>query len=332
MVYLLILISILIGYGLIYITTKISSENSKATVSGISTLDLNIDWDKVDDEFVIFDLETTGLKSNKIAVDIVEIGAIKVNKYDLKSTNGSISFQALLIPHRGGINADAAKINGITQSMINKDGESAEKVMHEFVAFVGNRKLVGYNVDFDRWFLKRELAHWGIKKSFQYECAYELSRDAFPNLANYKLSNVAKSLGIKNPKEHRALGDCITTLWVYLTAKSKVVNLYSNVISVITDIPETPKYAPNPNGQFFGKSLYLGGAASLRNLDEKLKLIHEFGFKVVQSVGKKTDYAIFVDKDLNINSNNLRKAQQMSSEGHAIQIMIHTEFFNLLKK
>jgi DNA polymerase III epsilon subunit-like protein len=33
---------------------------------------------------VIFDLETTGLKSNKVPVDIVEIAAIKFSKKGLK--------------------------------------------------------------------------------------------------------------------------------------------------------------------------------------------------------------------------------------------------------
>ncbi len=216
----LILIIILLGYALLFFTSK-SSQSTKETPSR-TTLNLDIDWNKIDDEFVIFDLETTGLKSNKTPVDIVEIGALKVRKEDLKNGVDATAFHALLIPHRGGINPEAAKINGITESMINKDGENAEKVMREFVEFVGNRKLIAYNVDFDRWFLKRELAHWGIKKSFKYECAYELSKEAFSYLNNYKLATVAKNLGIQNPQAHRSLGDCITTLWVYLAAKSKL--------------------------------------------------------------------------------------------------------------
>jgi DNA polymerase III epsilon subunit family exonuclease len=216
------LLLIITIFGLFFWFLFAKDEKPTRDLPSKTTLDLNIDWDKIDDEFVIFDLETTGLKSNKVAVDIVEIGALKVKKEDLRNGIDATAFQALLIPHRGGINPEAARINGITESMIKKDGESAEKVMNEFVEFVGNRKLIAYNVDFDRWFLKRELEHWGIKKTFKYECAYELSKDAFSSLTNYKLATVAKSLGIQNPQAHRSLGDCITTLWVYLAAKSKL--------------------------------------------------------------------------------------------------------------
>jgi DNA polymerase III epsilon subunit-like protein len=114
------------------------------------------------------------------------------------------------------------KMSKQLDELIDKDGEDAEKVIKEFIDFVGKKRLVAYNVDFDRWFLQREISHWGIKKQFKDECAYALSRDAFDGLENYKLTTVARSLGIPTEGAHRALHDCIMTLWVYLVAKSKV--------------------------------------------------------------------------------------------------------------
>ena len=211
---------ILVVLILFFLKSSLGNNQSNNN-AGKTTHNLSINWDEIDDEFVVFDIETTGLPTNKSAVDIVEIGALKVNKNDLINGVDAISFQALLTPHRGVINSEASRINGITQSMINRDGESAEKVMREFVEFVGKRKLIAYNVSFDRWCLRRELAHWGIKHRSKYECAYELAKEVFDGMPNYKLSTVAKSLGIKNPQAHRVLGDCLTTLWVYLVAKSK---------------------------------------------------------------------------------------------------------------
>ena len=227
------LIKIFINFFVLVITTGvqllvlifkkiIEIVNSTPKTFEKTTSDLPINWNKIKDDVVIFDLETTGLKSNKVPVDIVEIAAIKFSKKELKEKQETTSFYALIKPHRGGINEDAARINGITQRMIDKDGEDAEKVIKEFIDFVGKKRLVAYNVDFDRWFLQREISHWGIKKQFKYECAYALSRDAFDGLENYKLTTVARSLGIPTEGAHRALHDCIMTLWVYLVAKSKV--------------------------------------------------------------------------------------------------------------
>jgi DNA polymerase III epsilon subunit family exonuclease len=227
------LIKIFINFFVLVITTGvqllvlifkkiIEIVNSTPKTFEKTTSDLPINWNKIKDDVVIFDLETTGLKSNKVPVDIVEIAAIKFSKKELKEKQETTSFYALIKPHRGGINEDAARINGITQRMIDKDGEDAEKVIKEFIDFVGKKRLVAYNVDFDRWFLQREISHWGIKKQFKDECAYALSRDAFDGLENYKLTTVARSLGIPTEGAHRALHDCIMTLWVYLVAKSKV--------------------------------------------------------------------------------------------------------------
>jgi DNA polymerase III epsilon subunit family exonuclease len=228
-----IFINLFINFFVLVVTTSVQSLvwifkriieaiNSSPKSFEKTTSDLPINWNKITDDVVIFDLETTGLKSNKVPVDIVEIAAIKFSKKGLKEKQETTSFYALIKPHRGGINKDAARINGITQRMIDKDGEDAEKVMEEFIEFVGKKRLVAYNVDFDRWFLQREISHWGIKKQFKYECAYELSREAFDGLENYKLTTVARSLGLPTEGAHRALHDCIMTLWVYLVAKSKV--------------------------------------------------------------------------------------------------------------
>jgi len=310
--------------------------NSENLNQNRTTANLKIDWNKIDDDLVIFDLETTGLKTNKVAVDIVEIAAIKFSKNELKEKQETVSFHALIKPHRGGINESAARVNGITQSMIDKDGEDAQKVINEFIDFVGNKRLVAYNVDFDRWFIQREISHWGIKKQFKYECAYQLSREVFDGLEDYKLTTVAKSLGLPTQGSHRALHDCIMTLWVYLVAKSKVEVLpeqkktRAKVGKLGADEdPYKPK--PNENGEFFGKTVFVNGYFGFKNPKREMAKIAEAGFKFANQVGPKTDFIVVVgDSLLNFNSANLRKAQHMKSKGHHIEIMLHKDFFKLL--
>jgi DNA polymerase III epsilon subunit family exonuclease len=180
----------------------------------------DVAWDQIPDEFIIFDLVTTGLKSTKLPVDIIEISAIKVIKNHLRNGHTLETFTALVKPKRGNLNLQASAVNGITQEMIDNDGDYIRTALSQFIEFSGNRLLVAYNVDFDRWFLNRELREHDIKKRYKYECAYLIARKAFPNLENYKLTTVASKLEIDLNGAHRALADCLMTLQVYLWGKT----------------------------------------------------------------------------------------------------------------
>ncbi len=220
---LVVIIFVLWGFFLVAKEAPVNKINSADSTNKNNKTKYSADdiaWENLPDEFVIFDLETTGLKSNKIPVDIVEISAIKIKSKELRAGGDVETFTSIVKPVRGGINPEAAAINGITQRMVDREGEELEKTLHEFIEFVGDRLLVAYNVNFDRWFLQRELAEYGIKKRFKYECAYQLAKHAFPNLHNYKLTTVATKLGIDTNGAHRALADCVMTMHVYIWAKT----------------------------------------------------------------------------------------------------------------
>jgi DNA polymerase III epsilon subunit family exonuclease len=294
---------------------------------------LKIDWDKVDKDFIVFDLETTGLKTNKSPVDIIEIAAIKFNKQEFLSNRKITTFYSLVKPHRGGINKSAEKINGISQRMVDNDGRDAETVIKEFIEFAGKHRLVAYNVDFDRWFLQREISHWGIKKQFKYDCAYELSKIVFSRLNNYKLTTVAGSLGLPVKGAHRALHDCFLALGVYLVAQSKIQKPSTEEL----ELEKARKEAvgnllkPNEQGLFFGKSVYVNGHYGLKNPEKELEKIADAGFKIVRQVGVKTDFLVVVGDSLeNLNSANLRKGQEMQSNGHHINIMLYKDFVKVI--
>lgn len=89
------------------------------------------------EEFVVFDLETTGLSPH--SDEILEIGAIKVNR-DSNVSSGLArcqTFQTLVKPS-GHIPAMITKINGISEQMVDKDGESIETALKGFMSFVGS--------------------------------------------------------------------------------------------------------------------------------------------------------------------------------------------------
>ena len=97
--------------------------------------------------YVVFDLETTGLDSTKH--DVIEIEAILVNH----NSGAAKVFHALVRPHRRVTRLIAEK-TGITQEILDCDGESLEIVITEFTEFIGNLPLVSYGADFDMRFLR----------------------------------------------------------------------------------------------------------------------------------------------------------------------------------
>lgn len=165
--------------------------------------------------FIVFDLETTGLSPSKN--EIIEIGAIKVNR----NSNNHTTFQALIKP-KGKIPKKIAKITGITQKMIDDDGEDIESVLKEFVDFVEDLRLVAFNVEFDMRFLKEASKIHDIKIGNQVSCALKMARRAWPGLQSYKLADLARMGGLSSKGNHRALRDCELALTVYTAAVAEL--------------------------------------------------------------------------------------------------------------
>lgn len=162
-------------------------------------------------EFIVFDLETTGLDAGKH--EIIEIAAIKINKDE---KNHAV-FESLVIPQNK-IPARITKINNITQKMVTEDGRELESVLSEFRDFVGDLRLVTFNSKFDMAFLDNATNSFGYKMNNPVSCALKMARRAFPGLQSYKLTELAKLGGISSVGAHRALKDAELTVTVYSTA------------------------------------------------------------------------------------------------------------------
>ena len=170
------------------------------------------------EEFIVFDLETTGLSPQDC--EIIEIGAIKVNR----DSGEHITFQALVKPSIP-IPSKITHITGITQKMINKDGEDIKTVIPEFLDFIGDLRLVAYNARFDMGFINAAIAKQGLKIKNPHSCALKMARRAWPDLESYKLVDVAERGGLSAKGNHRALKDAELTMTVYAAAAETLESL-----------------------------------------------------------------------------------------------------------
>ena len=148
-------------------------------------------------QYVAFDVETTGLDP---ATDrIVEIAAVRVLDDQIVDSFRSLVDPGVRIP------LDAQRVHGITDAMV-EDSPLIERVLPEFLEFMGNDMLAAHNAAFDIRFVGMAC----IRHDYQIPNAYfdtmGLAR-LWPAAPNKKLSTLARAAGITQAQDHRALGD-----------------------------------------------------------------------------------------------------------------------------
>lgn len=155
------------------------------------------------DEYVIFDTETTGLYPH-LGDAIIEIAGLKMNK-EGKHLEEFQRFIYSGIPSH----PETIKIHGLTDQFISQHGQPLNKAIPDFVEFIGQSILVGHNIrSFDMVFLNRHLTQIGLAPvENDLIDTLDLSRQKMPHLSSHKLGTLAKEFGIDYSKAHRALED-----------------------------------------------------------------------------------------------------------------------------
>ena len=151
----------------------------------------------LDEEFVIFDVETTGLSSS--ADRLTEIGAVLVAKGQVLDR-----FQTFVDPQRP-IPAEITKLTGITDEMV-KDAPKEGDALRALLSFAGHRTLVAHNASFDMSFLRAAAARTGQLVQNAFADTLAIARCALPQLKNHKLDTLAAHFQVSF-RHHRADDD-----------------------------------------------------------------------------------------------------------------------------
>lgn len=159
-------------------------------------------------EFVVFDVETTGL--SPIDGDrIIEIAAMKI-----KNGKTVDKFYSLVNPKRL-IPVQATNVNNITDDMV-ADAPTSAEVLPQMLTFIGGACVAGHNVRFDLGFMAYELALIGrrINDGTPAVDTLKMARELVPYLSNHKLAYLSRSLGVVVSETHRAMADVDLTVQV----------------------------------------------------------------------------------------------------------------------
>ena len=162
----------------------------------------NKEFSLFDQEYVVYDTETTGLSSGKD--QMIEIGAVKVKNDEI------IDRFDELIACPNPLPKIITELTNITDEMlVGKDSE--ENVTKRFLEFCGDLPLVAHNAQFDISFVTSACKKYNLGEfNNTVVDTMGLARNMYPDWRNHKLSTLVKNLEVEwdEDKHHRADYDC----------------------------------------------------------------------------------------------------------------------------
>ena len=164
---------------------------------------------KIDEEeFVVFDIETTGLNSH--TNKIIEIGAVKIKAGRIIDRYSQLINPGKPIPDK------ITEMTGIKDELVINE-PSMDQVIGKFVEFIGDAVLVAHNAPFDMGFIKRDIKEYlNIDLENSVIDTLQMARDLFPDFKKYGLGDLNKSLGLALEKHHRAVDDSQATANMFI--------------------------------------------------------------------------------------------------------------------
>ena len=167
------------------------------------------DCDLIDlqDTYVVFDIETTGLKPEH--ADILEIGAVKLSNGKIVDRFQTFINDGVLIP------SNITRLTGITGDML-VGAPSSREALQEFASFCVGCCLVAHNAAFDVGFIRHHGARYQIRFDEPYADTLMLSRYLVHDLPNHKLDTVCEYFAVDLTNHHRASDDAAATAEVFL--------------------------------------------------------------------------------------------------------------------
>ncbi len=218
----------------------------------------------LDTEYIVFDLETTGLHATNDR--ITEIGAVRLR-------NGEVieEFNTFVDPERP-IPAKITELTGITDAMVQGAPKEAE-ALHSFFEFCGEAPiLVAHNAPFDTGFVRAASGRCGINFSFSSVDTVPISRALYPHLKNHKLDTVAKHLELAPFNHHRACDDARVLAEIF--AKMLVELKENHGLKTVQDINSLSVEGNSRKARPYHQILLAKNKVGLKNLYKLVSYSH----------------------------------------------------------
>ncbi|MCL2254600.1 MAG: PolC-type DNA polymerase III, partial [Lachnospiraceae bacterium] len=179
---------------------------------------------RLDRDFIIFDIETTGF--SPINNRIIEIGAVKVCGDEIIERYQTFVDPLVPIPF------EIEKLTGINDDMV-LTAPNIFEVLPKFLSFIGDTPLIAHNASFDMSFIIENCRVQGIETNFTYLDTLSLARVLMPEEKKHSLGVLCKALNIVQKSHHRADDDAECTAQIFFNLCSR---LKDRNIETLTEI------------------------------------------------------------------------------------------------
>ncbi|MCL2096009.1 MAG: PolC-type DNA polymerase III [Oscillospiraceae bacterium] len=203
------------------------------------------------DEFVIFDIETTGLSPNNCG--ITEIGAVKIKAGEITGEFNTFVNPGMDIP------ANITQMTGISNETV-KDAPKIKEALKNFFEFAGNNMLVAHNASFDMGFIRKYAAVCKYNFANPHLDTLAMSRSINKDLKNHRLDTLVNFYKIKDFEHHRACDDAraLAAVFMYMTEQLKTFG-----VSSVFEMNEMANSYQNPTNHVI---LLVKNSTGLKNL------------------------------------------------------------------
>lgn len=214
------------------------------------------DMRSVNDEIIIYDVETTGLNREKDR--LTEIGAVKIR--DLRVID---SFNTMVNPGRP-IPQKIVELTGITDAMV-ADAPGEREAVEEFFKFCGdNPVMVAHNAKFDNSMIDAVCKRQNIPHEYTSIDTLIMSRAMLPSLGRHTLDSVAKHLKLGKFEHHRACDDAMILAKIFVTLMERLVS--ENGIEVLAELNAKVKKIDVKKLKYFHQIILVRNSVGLKNL------------------------------------------------------------------
>ena len=176
------------------------------------------DYDLEQHDFVVFDVETTGLSSKYD--QIIELAGVKVR-------NGEVIDKFERFSNPGEKLTELIKeLTGITDDML-VDAPPISEVISDFKDWVGDAIFVAHNASFDMGFIDEAYEKQGYGKSTNGVIdTLELSRTINTKMKKHGLNILAKHYNVDLTQHHRAIYDAEATAYIFIKMMAQLKRDY----------------------------------------------------------------------------------------------------------
>lgn len=291
--------------------------------------------------FTAIDFET----ANESYSSICSIGIVKVEDGDIVEQD-----HYLVKPPENRFNDRNVAIHGITEEKV-REQPTFDRLWNDIAESLDRSLLLAHNADFERNALRNVLEYYQLDvPTVQFACTQRIAQEAFTDLADYRLEDVAAHLKIPL-KHHNSLDDAIVSAGIGIhgfpqldeslldftqeeitSAIIKRASAHKNVDpfakkKISGSVLKQNLDVEDKENPFYDQKVVFTGDMESISRKEAASLLQSLGADVNKAVSRVTNMVIVGDKP---GASKMRKVKTHQENGSDIRVIDEAAFMELI--